>query len=779
MKQDFSQKANEVNRKLDLTFYNDPILFNGVVCGRITKVFNSGTNEEIVAQALKEASKVYAKSCALMSHGFEKFVHDWKYLTEGERRGKKYRDAINESYEKIFNPQKIDFDSEFINPKFTVPNEGIGWARYPFIALRPSFLTKTETGPVTGDASTYSAIELTKLAEFKDSYFKDRLIRALEALSSGSDPEIYVGLSTTPIPLTFAIETSRVSKASDKKTAKYLADNKAQNNPVVESQILQLGSQFSNDLRECFPMPNLLDIDDRFVDGSYKTKSIARKKFNFFPSQITDKVEKICTAYYAAIKSAEDNVIKNNQKSGQIGKNIRIKEAHKPLTFFSGLRADYSFGRLNHYTGTDYSQYQDYVIFTNYSDYIPHFVEEILINYVNKGLGKLVLAKATRQDDAPRIIGWKTEDNYQAFLKNHYAQNSSSAVMQGEAVLKLSNGEAININNYGDWALKQCGGETIKDCAATIGKLARLYECQMPAYHFIPNPENEEGACELPGITLVNIGVGPSNAKNICDHIAPLRSKCWLMLGHCAGIRRTQDIGQFVLANGYKREDHCMERVVHPTVSIPDLSEVESELVGAVKESIWKSLTTQDQFLYIEDVFLKQNEEKQDQTKLSKGALIKFRRELNCRKEIFESQGDKIWNHKRLNENNSGWNDRVKKRLRIGRVLTTDDRNWELMSFDDIINQMEETRAVAVDMESATIAACGYRYRIPYGTLLCVSDKPLYGELKLEGMAAQFYKEATKNHLNISLNAFKTLSKKPDLFRTMRKLNGVDDPTIS
>jgi len=33
---------------------------------------------------------------------------------------------------------------------------------------------------------------------------------------------------------------------------------------------------------------------------------------------------------------------------------------------------------------------------------------------------------------------------------------------------------------------------------------------------------------------------------------------------------------------------------------------------------------------------------------------------------------------------------------------------------------MSQSRAVALDMESATIAANGYRFRVPYGTLLCV-----------------------------------------------------------
>ena len=46
-----------------------------------------------------------------------------------------------------------------------------------------------------------------------------------------------------------------------------------------------------------------------------------------------------------------------------------------------------------------------------------------------------------------------------------------------------------------------------------------------------------------------------------------------------------------------------------------------------------------------------------------------------------------------------------------------------------------------MDMESGTIAANGLRFRVPYGTLLCVSDKPLHGELKLPGMADRFYRE--------------------------------------
>ena len=61
----------------------------------------------------------------------------------------------------------------------------------------------------------------------------------------------------------------------------------------------------------------------------------------------------------------------------------------------------------------------------------------------------------------------------------------------------------------------------------------------------------------------------------------------------------------------------------------------------------------------------------------------------------------------------------LKARLRTGTVVSTDDRNWELR-FSTSALRFNQSRAVAIDMESAAIAAQGYRFRVPYGTLLCV-----------------------------------------------------------
>ena len=98
----------------------------------------------------------------------------------------------------------------------------------------------------------------------------------------------------------------------------------------------------------------------------------------------------------------------------------------------------------------------------------------------------------------------------------------------------------------------------------------------------------------------------------------------------------------------------------------------------------------------------------------------------------------------------------LKRRLRTGTVVTTDDRNWELRYSKSAL-RFNQSRAVAIDMESATIAAQGYRFRVPYGTLLCVSDKPLHGEIKLPGMANQFYRERVDQHLRIGIRALEML----------------------
>ena len=223
---------------------------------------------------------------------------------------------------------------------------------------------------------------------------------------------------------------------------------------------------------------------------------------------------------------------------------------------------------------------------------------------------------------------------------------------------------------------------------------------QMPAYH-LTAPGGR-------GVTLVNIGVGPSNAKNITDHLAVLRPHAWLMVGHCGGLRQSQVIGDYVLAHGYLRQDRILDSLVPTDVPIPALAEVQVALQEAAAQ-------------------------------------------------VTGDRGEAL-----------------KRRLRTGTVVTNDDRNWELRWTQER-RRINLSRAIAVDMESGTIAAQGFRLRVPYGTLLCVSDKPLHGEIKLPGAANAFYERAVGEHLKIGLAALDLLRSQREGLHS-RKLRSFDEP---
>ena len=119
----------------------------------------------------------------------------------------------------------------------------------------------------------------------------------------------------------------------------------------------------------------------------------------------------------------------------------------------------------------------------------------------------------------------------------------------------------------------------------------------------------------------------------------------------------------------------------------------------------------------------------------------------------------------------------LKRRLRTGTVYTTDDRDWELRHAE-LRQHFNQSRAIAVDMESATIAANGFRMRVPYGTLLCVSDKPLHGEIKLPSMADSFYRRSIGQHLEIGIAAIRRLGEDSIASLHSRKLRSFDEPAF-
>lgn len=304
----------------------------------------------------------------------------------------------------------------------------------------------------------------------------------------------------------------------------------------------------------------------------------------------------------------------------------------QPLALFTAPRVDYSLHRLRHYTGTAPEHFQNFVLFTNYQFYIDEFVR----------LGHEAMA------------GGRADNEYDAFVE------------PGNVITR-----ALGVTaRVGD------------DLGAAPPRLP-----QMPAYHLMRGDRS--------GITMVNIGVGPANAKTITDHIAVLRPHAWVMLGHCAGLRNTQQLGDYVLAHGYVREDHVLDEELPLWVPIPALAEVQLALEAAVAD-------------------------------------------------ITQLKGYEL-----------------KRIMRTGTVASTDNRNWELLpsriTGSTPERRFSQSRAIALDMESATIAANGFRFRVPYGTLLCVSDKPLHGEIKLPGMANHFYRERVDQHLRIGIRTIELL----------------------
>lgn len=316
----------------------------------------------------------------------------------------------------------------------------------------------------------------------------------------------------------------------------------------------------------------------------------------------------------------------------------------RPLALFDGLRTDFSLARLRHYTGTPPEHVQQFVLFTNYHRYVDEFVRW-----------------------ACSQLGPDADGNPSRYTM---LSGAGGVVMRaGDDPEKLVTDSA--------WRRHQ-----------------------MPAYHLV--------APDRSGITLVNIGVGPSNAKTITDHLAVVRPEAWLMIGHCGGLRPSQRIGDYVLAHAYLRDDHVLDDVLPPEIPVPAIAEVQVALARSA--------------------------------------------------EIVSGQ--------------SG--EELKRRLRTGTIVTTDDRNWELR-FSRSALRFSLSRAVGIDMESATIAAQGYRFRVPYGTLLCVSDKPLHGELKLPGQANRFYERAISEHMRIGIEACEQLRLEGARLHS-RKLRAFNEP---
>jgi len=436
-------------------------------------------------------------------------------------------DRLTALYEEALAVIKADYEA------FTAGNlDGPArTATYPYLAgeVEPGALSRT-SNLAFGEVNTAGFHGMTVS---EPALFRDYLVEQIRLLMENYGAVFYVGRSHTPIPITFALERSDVSVTAEERA----------------------------ELKNRFAVPNLVETNDRIVDG----------------------------------------------------RRVWGSEDIAPLSLFSAERVDWSLNRLRHYTATAPEHFQNFVLFTNYQRYVDEFIE--------------------------------------------YGRRAVEA---------------------GDYqALVEPGGRITHRDGKAEGELAAKPP-QMPAYHLVQAGRS--------GITLINIGVGPSNAKTVTDHLAVLRSHVWLMVGHCGGLRGSQRLGDYVLAHAYLRDDNVLDQALPPAIPLPTIAEVQLALADAVSD---------------------------------------------------------------------------------------------VTGMDELALRFNQSRAIAIDMESATIAANGYRFRVPYGTLLCVSDRPLHGEIKLPGMADAFYEQSVGQHLQIGIRTLEHLrGEAHEGTLHSRKLRSFDEPAF-
>lgn len=184
-------------------------------------------------------------------------------------------------------------------------------------------------------------------------------------------------------------------------------------------------------------------------------------------------------------------------------------------------------------------------------------------------------------------------------------------------------------------------------------------------------------------IIIVNFGMGSPNAATVMDLLSAVSPKAVLFLGKCGGLKKKNQIGDFILPIAAIRGEGTSNDYLPPEVpALPAFS-----LQRAVSTSI---------------------------------------RDL----------GYDYW---------------------TGTVYTTNRRVWE---HDDAFkHKLETCRAMAVDMETATIFVAGFKDEIPSGALLLVSDQPMIPEgVKTAESDQKVTSNFAKAHLEIGIAALSHLA---------------------
>lgn len=187
------------------------------------------------------------------------------------------------------------------------------------------------------------------------------------------------------------------------------------------------------------------------------------------------------------------------------------------------------------------------------------------------------------------------------------------------------------------------------------------------------------------GITIINFGMGSPNAATIIDCLSAIKPSAVLFLGKCGGLKRKNELGDFILPIAAIRGEGTSNDYLPP--------EVPALPAFALQKAISTTIRDLDQ---------------------------------------------DYW---------------------TGTVYTTNRRVWE---WDEPFKEyLRKIRAMAIDMETATIFSTAFFNEIPAGALLLVSDQPMIAEgVKTEESDKRVTGSFVDLHLKIGIESLKQLINK-------------------
>jgi AMP nucleosidase len=222
------------------------------------------------------------------------------------------------------------------------------------------------------------------------------------------------------------------------------------------------------------------------------------------------------------------------------------------------------------------------------------------------------------------------------------------------------------VDEFGDYVL-------LTNFKNYLDSFAEQFDCEVKG-----GDRPMQAASNSAGLTIVNFGIGTANAATIMDLLTARMPQAVLFLGKCGGLKRSTEIGHFILPIAAIRGDGTSDDYFPPEVP----------------------------------------------------ALPSFKLHKFVSQKMVERDLE----------------------YRTGVVYTTNRRLWE--HDQPFLERLGDLRAIAIDMETATIFIVGHHNDIARGALLLVSDVPTTPEgIKTEASDQKVTEEWVDQHLDLGISA--------------------------